>query len=119
MEKLNWWILKKKNNEPKVKEEKVNDDNCYHFRGRWKNLDRLVICSYGKNKKDAFIKMLQAKKQNKFKYRKGDNFYMTYDTNEEAEASLLAQGCSKSEAACMSVYGHTSYIVKDGKVTIN
>jgi len=91
----------------------------FHFRGRWKNGDRIVICSYGKNKKDAFIKMLQAKKQNKYEYRKDDNFHMTYDTNEDDEARLKAQGCSKSQAACMSVYGHTFYIVKDGKVTIN
>ena len=93
--------------------------NRYHFRCKWRNGDPLVICSYGINKRDAYIKILLAIKNKQFKYRKGDSFSVSYYTNEECERDLLKKGLSKNESAWLSVYGHTSWIVKDGKVIIN
>ena len=94
-------------------------EKCFHFRGQWKNGDKLTICSYGKDKKDAFIKMMKARKQKKFKYNKGDNFSMTTTTNEEIYTKLRRAGIDKSRANILSLYGHTTYIVKDNKVEIN
>lgn len=98
---------------------KNTSEKRYHFRGRWKNGDNMVVCSYGKSKKDAWCKLLIARKQKKFIYRKGDNFSLDYITNGEVEMSLRKKGFSKNEASAMSVIGHTCYVVKDGKVTIN
>lgn len=106
----------KRKNKPLIKN---SNDKRFHFRGRWKNGDNMVVCSYGKNKKDAWCKLLTARKQNKFIYKKGDNFTLDYLTNSEVERFLRKKGFSKFEAAVMSVHGHTCYIVKDGKVTIN
>ncbi len=79
----------------------------YHFMGKWKNGDPLVICSYGKNKKDAFINMLTARKNGKFKFKKGDNFSMEYKCEEEHPFKLFK-------------HGHTQWIVdEDGNVTMN
>ena len=92
----------------------------FHFRSQWKNGDRFVISSYGKNKKDAYINILKARKERKFAYRSGDNFHVSFYTNEEHERSLRKKGLSKSFSAVSSVYGHTAYIVdKEGKVHIN
>ena len=95
------------------------NEKSYHFRGKWKNGDNLVICSYGSNKKDAFNKLIKAKKENKFIHRKNDNFFMTSITNEETYTKLRKKGYSHNESNILSVYGHTGYIVKNGKVSIN
>ncbi len=94
-------------------------DKRFHFRGFWKNGDKMTVCSYGKDKKDAWCKLLIARKQGKFKYRKGDNFSLKYSTNAEIERDLLKRGFSKNEAQFMSIHGHTCYVVKNGKVTMN
>ena len=77
----------------------------FHFCGWWKNGEHLVICSYGKNRKDAYIKMLKAKKEKKFIYNRGDNFHMTTECEEDHPNPWK--------------FGHTQYIVQNGKVYIN
>lgn len=91
----------------------------YHFHAIWKNGDKFAICSYGKNKSDAFNNILSAKKQGKFVHRKGDYFTVRNVTEEEVYTKLRLKGFSQNEANFLSLYGHTSYIVHDGKVTIN
>ena len=92
---------------------------AYHFQAKWKNGDKLTICSYGKNKKDAFIRILLAKKQGKFVHNKNDYFRVSNVTEEETYTKLRRKGFSKNYANIFSKYGHTGYIVKNGKVEIN
>ena len=103
-----------------VKEKKMRKNlKRYHFRGKWKNGDNRVIWSDGNNKKDAFFSMLKAIKEKKFKHRAGDGFYMSYMTNEEAQRNYQKSGFNRNSANMLSVYGHTTYILKDGEVIIN
>lgn len=97
----------------------MNKLKRFHFRCTWKNGDPLVICSYGFDKRDAYIKILQAVKNKLFEHRKGDYFRVSYYTNEEHYNELIKAGCSSTESAWLSVYGHTGYILCNGKVTIN
>lgn len=79
-------------------------DGRYHFIGEWDNGDRMTISVRGKSKRDAWYRMLKARKKGKFEYNKGDNFYMKYLTTEEINKG----------------YGHCYYIVdEDGEVSIN
>lgn len=81
----------------------------FHFIGNWKNGDPLVISSFGYSKKDAWCKMLKARKDKKFKYNKGDGFSMKYVTEEELGRK------NKN----FFKYGHTTYIVDGDDVEIN
>lgn len=94
-------------------------EKSYHFRGNWRNGDNLVICSYGKNKKDAFNNLIKAKKENKFQHRYNDNFRISSVTNEETYIKLRKKGYSHNDANILSVYGHTGFVVKNGKVYMN
>ncbi len=79
----------------------------------------MSICSYGNSKKEAYSNILKAKKQKKFKHRKGDWFSVKYETQEENYTKLRRKGLSRNLANVLSLHGHTTYIVKDNNVYIN
>ncbi len=91
----------------------------YHFRGKWANGDRLVVCSYGRNKDEAFANVLKAYKNKNIPVKKGDWFHLTKYTNEDHQRQLVKNGMSKNEASYMSVYGHTALIVDGDTVELN
>lgn len=75
----------------------------FHFQGRWKNGDRMVISSEGFNKKHAFANMLRLLGLKRYSMKKGDSFRMSYKTNEETH----------------KIHGHTTYIVHGNTVEVN
>ena len=91
--------IKRKN----VGKRKVKKIKAFHFQGRWKNGDPLVIRSEGFNKRHAFANMLRLVKLKRYPMNKGDGFKMSYKTNEETG----------------KIHGHCTYIVYGNKVEIN
>ena len=92
--------MKKKGKKSSGKKPKLKK---FHFQGRWKNGDPMVISSEGFNKRHAFANMLRLKKKKKYPMNKGDSFRMSYKTNEETKRS----------------HGHTAYIVHGNTVEVN
>lgn len=85
------------------------DNKRFHFIGWWKNGDEMSICSIAPTKKQAWINVLKGRKNGKFKYKKGDNFRLVYQTEEDVEKIFRRP----------YKHGHTTWIVDGDDIKRN
>lgn len=100
-------VLEIKNGKSKVRYYKEANQKKWHFLGLWRNGDPMNVGVYANSRIDAWFKLLKAKKEQKFSYRKGDNFQ-------------VFNKCVGDKDVPFGAGGHCHYIVdEDGKVIIN